>query len=810
MSGTVFFTLIPPLLYEPYFHSFRLKYNSGGRTAASRQKAHHTCGQKGFIKLINRTFCTIIPSVPQRKRLSLILIPVLMLLLQGCYDFDNPVDPNSDNYQGFRSERDDPVPDIRVVYHANTADIGSVPVDAASYFPGDTATVLGKGTLDHSLSTGFLGWNTAHDGSGTGYLPGATLVLPTYNIVLYAQWDGVSTYKVDYYSNGATDGSAPWDGNTYLGSDILTAPGPGSMVLLQDGISLRFAGWDTLASGTGTRYDESATFTLASNLDLYAQWDVIGGIGPAGGLVFYDKGSVSDGWRYLEAAPASTEFFISWGDILLGEVFAVETIIGGGRLNTLRTAALTGNWNGGNYAAMQAELLLSGGFDDWFLPSRDELLAMHDELHIRLLGGFSNVVYWSSTEAGATGGTTMDFSTGSLNSEGKDVGERARAARSFRTIEPTYGVLYLANGADAGAAPVDYYHYEPSETANLANEGSLVKADHYFAGWNSAPDGSGTAYIPGESVGMAAGNLVLYADWVPFFAGGDGNPGNPYQIDTPEGLDAIRLNLAAEYELIADIDLNVSPYNSGLGWEPIGGSTTPFTGILNGNSHRILNLYINRVGNDVGLFGMTNGAFIEKVGLENVDVTGTGQNVGALAGRTDSLATDNYFDNYAMGTVTGGDQTGGLIGRSAIAVIKGSFADVTVNGANMVGGLVGYSTADVADSYATGDVSGLDSVGGLVGNLFGGSVLTSYAAGFVSGLTNRGGLAGLSSGVITDSYYDTDTTGQSSLEAIGLATALMLDSGNFGGWDFATIWQIDEGVSYPYLQWQGGANIPFS
>jgi hypothetical protein len=31
-------------------------------------------------------------------------------------------------------------------------------------------------------------------------------------------------------------------------------------------------------------------------------------IGPAGGYIFYDKGSYSDGWRYLEAAPVSTEW----------------------------------------------------------------------------------------------------------------------------------------------------------------------------------------------------------------------------------------------------------------------------------------------------------------------------------------------------------------------------------------------------------------------------------------------------------------------------------------------------------------------
>ena len=37
---------------------------------------------------------------------------------------------------------------------------------------------------------------------------------------------------------------------------------------------------------------------------LYAVDYKIGDEGPAGGVIFYDKGEYSDGWRYLEAAPA--------------------------------------------------------------------------------------------------------------------------------------------------------------------------------------------------------------------------------------------------------------------------------------------------------------------------------------------------------------------------------------------------------------------------------------------------------------------------------------------------------------------------
>ncbi|MHA1232832.1 MAG: hypothetical protein ACTSPQ_19565, partial [Candidatus Helarchaeota archaeon] len=58
------------------------------------------------------------------------------------------------------------------------------------------------------------------------------------------------------------------------------------------------------------------------------------GTGPAGGYIFYDKGSYSDGWRYLEAAPASTEWtgkeWGSYGTFIGG----TETGIGTGQSNT--------------------------------------------------------------------------------------------------------------------------------------------------------------------------------------------------------------------------------------------------------------------------------------------------------------------------------------------------------------------------------------------------------------------------------------------------------------------------------------------
>jgi hypothetical protein len=66
---------------------------------------------------------------------------------------------------------------------------------------------------------------------------------------------------------------------------------------------------------------------------------VTGGItaGPAGGYLFYDKGSYSNGWRYLEAGAANLGANHQWSNPLLGSqnvTGAMSTAVGSGKANT--------------------------------------------------------------------------------------------------------------------------------------------------------------------------------------------------------------------------------------------------------------------------------------------------------------------------------------------------------------------------------------------------------------------------------------------------------------------------------------------
>ena len=245
----------------------------------------------------------------------------------------------------------------------------------------------------------------------------------------------VSTYAVTYDGNGNTIGSVPTDNNNYEEGETVTVLGNNEgLVKNQDGISLLFIGWNIAYDGSGTGYIADDTFSMsATNLTLYAQWSVIGVTGPAGGYVFFDKGSYSEGWRYLEAASIDQSSGIEWDGY--GTTLGVTSIAVGTGLDN--TTAIVSALGSGTYAAKICYDLVLNGFDDWFLPSRGELNLMYSNLHIQGIGGFSDApFYWSSSEwsnadFSAIYAWLQNFSNGSQGGNSKYYAYRVRAVRAF-------------------------------------------------------------------------------------------------------------------------------------------------------------------------------------------------------------------------------------------------------------------------------------------------------------------------------------------------------------------------------------------
>lgn len=253
----------------------------------------------------------------------------------------------------------------------------------------------------------------------------------------------------------------------------------------------------------------------------------VGDHGPGHGIIFYDKGSITNGWRYLEAAVYGwldgddDESFV-WGGTGVDINGSSETLtpefvsIGTGALNSSAIVAALENNNDVYYASQICNGIVNQGFNDWFLPSKNELDAMFNVKEI--IGGFSLDFYWSSSEDGSSNAWFQDFSNGSITSNSKSGPRRVRAIRAFRSNNPSYVVTYHPNRPDSGSPPVDFKFYEPGEVVSiLGNTGSLERTGFGFSfvGWNTESDGSGTHYdaTGSDTFTMPDTYVILYAEW---------------------------------------------------------------------------------------------------------------------------------------------------------------------------------------------------------------------------------------------------------------------------------------------------------
>lgn len=255
----------------------------------------------------------------------------------------------------------------------------------------------------------------------------------------------------------------------------------------------------------------------------------------------------------------------------------------------------------------------------------------------------------------------------------------------------------------------------------------------------------------------------------------------PILISTPQDLDNVRNNLLGYYKLTNDIDM--SEFGNFI---PIGTSSNKFKGTFDGAGFKIKNLTINISSQNVGLFGFTENATIQNVGIENANVTSNMQNyVGILVGYT---FTTTIIKCYTSGQLNGQYGVGGLVGYFG-GTIENCFSHANVTGKGRVGGLVGNvinPTSYIKKSYSTGLVTVTPDA-----NLYNGGLIGSndYPAN------------------VTDSYFDMNTSGQTiSAGGTGLTTSEMKTQSSYVNWDFTSIWGINN--DYPYLQIFGVPTAP--
>ena len=190
------------------------------------------------------------------------------------------------------------------------------------------------------------------------------------------------------------------------------------------------------ASGTTQDFSNNATYTVTAEdgststymVTVTPRSQLAVGDNYSGGKIGYilqpgDTGYQQNVQHGLIAATVDQSAAINWA-IVAKQSAAVgtSTAIGAGSANT--DAIIAQNGSGSTYAADLARAYDGGGYSDWYLPSKDELLMLHNNRP--LIGSvFSTGFYWTSSEVTISG--VVEVCVRSFNVDANSSGTKAKS-----------------------------------------------------------------------------------------------------------------------------------------------------------------------------------------------------------------------------------------------------------------------------------------------------------------------------------------------------------------------------------------------
>ena len=280
------------------------------------------------------------------------------------------------------------------------------------------------------------------------------------------------------------------------------------------------------------------------------------------------------------------------------------------------------------------------------------------------------------------------------------------------------------------------------------------------------------------------------------FSVGEGTKDNPYRIYNEEQLAGIKYHPKAFYRLESDIIISES-------WEPINIESkgfVGFSGVLDGNYHKITGMNIKKYEKNVGLFSAIYGGTVKNL---YVDATVSGNdNVGIIAGVSEGGSISECF---VTGRVdASGNNAGGIVGSNNGIIENSVSAAYIVEASNYAGGIAGTNRGEIlkclsaaytvsADMYASG-VAGAN-IGGAIkynvcANLYADDVITTKT-GRVTTNKQYGKTYGnyCYDKMMGDSSVDFDIESHDGIEVTWDELTTVDFYKNIMGWDTKNIWR---------------------
>ncbi|WPK77558.1 hypothetical protein EUCAG14_31270 [Eubacterium callanderi] len=397
-------------------------------------------------------------------------------------------------------------------FDGNTADGGSTPEQAMTYDQAASLTPNGYTKTGYT----FMNWNTQRDGGGTAYTDGQNVSNLSSkegdSVTLYAQWRA-NSYTIQYDGNNADGGDMANQSMTYDQAANLTANSYAKT-------GYTFAGWNTRPDGAGTAYgNEQSVVNLTpddgSIITLYAQWHANNYKVAFDGNTA-DSGSMSDQPMAFDievnlTANAYTKTgytFVGWNTEKGGEGTAYtdgQTVV---NLTAVEgeTVTLYAQWRANKYIIHFDGNTADGG-------STTEQAMTYDTAATLTANGYTKTGYtfigWNTQPDG--GGMAYDDGQSVINLTPND-GETVTLYAQWHAN--SYTIQFDGNTADSGSMTDQSMTYD--QAASLTANG-YIKTGYAFVGWNTQPDGGGTAYTDGQTVSNLTseegGTVTLFAQW---------------------------------------------------------------------------------------------------------------------------------------------------------------------------------------------------------------------------------------------------------------------------------------------------------